>query len=90
METVIDYCLTHPYLLESILADIDYPTLCDRVYEFTNGEGLDAWLEEISIEYTPNEWLKIESLVRAIERVMAQKQRSRNNVINFPYDRLAA
>lgn len=87
METIISTCLEHPYIIESLLSEIDYPTLCDRVYEFTEGRGLDEWLEE---EATPVNFLQLENLVKIIESIMARKCRSQSNILYFPNDRMVA
>lgn len=73
METIINYCLDNPFLIESVLADVDYPTLCDRVYDLTEGRGLNEWAEEVC---TPSNWLEVQKLIKSIDCVMAQKARS--------------
>ena len=87
MDTLVDACLVHPYLLESLLNDLDYPTLCDRVHQLTDGRGLDAWCEE---NCTPANWLEVQRLVKIIESIMAQKHRSSNNILYFPNERMVA
>lgn len=87
METIVNACLEHPYLLESLLNEVNYPTLCDRVYQLTEGRGLQVWLEE---EATPVNFLQLENLVKIIESIMARKCQSRNNVLYFPNDRMVA
>jgi len=84
METIVNYCLENPYILENLLTEVSYPTLCDRVYEFTNGEGLDQWLEE---EATPSNFLQLQRLVRTIKSIMARKCHSSNNILYFPNER---
>ena len=81
METVINYCIENPFLIEGILENVSYPDLCDRVYDLTGGQGLDVWLEE---EATPTNFLQLQNLTNIIRSIMDRKARSQDNILYFP------